>query len=119
MLAIYYLLSVCIAAHYNLVLILLYFGSSYSPFSIPFTFYFTFLPFPSFPFHIPLLIFFLYLRVELKELQLSYGLNRVFDQIPHLKHGNDGLIFTPVKPPYVCGTCENILKWKPSNKNTV
>ena len=52
-------------------------------------------------------------------MQLSYGMTRVFEKIPFLKHGNDGLIFTPVKHPYVCGACENLLKWKPANKNTV
>ncbi|KAG9306081.1 hypothetical protein G9A89_015985 [Geosiphon pyriformis] len=57
--------------------------------------------------------------VELKEMERSYGLPKVFQQIPYLKHANDGLVFTPVKMPYVSGTCHKLLKWKPVDSNTV
>ncbi|KAL1914485.1 uncharacterized protein VTP21DRAFT_8868 [Calcarisporiella thermophila] len=57
--------------------------------------------------------------VDLKRMERSYGLKLVFDQIRHLKHGNDGLIFTPVKRPYQPGTCQKLLKWKPADQNTV
>jgi mRNA guanylyltransferase len=44
----------------------------------------------------------------------------VFDHIiPNLKHGNDGLIFTMNACPYYPGTCQEILKWKPKNLNTI
>jgi mRNA guanylyltransferase len=50
----------------------------------------------------------------------SYGLAEIFAKvIPSLKHGNDGLIFTPVEYPYECGTCKMLLKWKPPEMNTV
>jgi mRNA capping enzyme, catalytic domain len=39
--------------------------------------------------------------------------------IPHLQHENDGLIFTMDKLPYYPGTCQEILKWKPKNLNTI
>ncbi|XP_063617921.1 mRNA-capping enzyme [Cydia splendana] len=36
-----------------------------------------------------------------------------------LSHEPDGLIFQPSKEPYVPGPCEDVLKWKPSNMNSV
>ncbi|KAI8061225.1 mRNA capping enzyme, catalytic domain-containing protein [Thamnidium elegans] len=58
--------------------------------------------------------------VEFKEQQFTYHLDIVFNEIiPNLKHGNDGLIFTSVNAPYVMGTCNKMLKWKPLNENSV
>ncbi|EDO08172.1 mRNA capping enzyme catalytic domain family protein [Babesia bovis T2Bo] len=37
-------------------------------------------------------------------------------QLPHV---SDGLIFTPVRLPYLPGTCNKLLKWKPPHLNTV
>lgn len=37
-------------------------------------------------------------------------------RLPHL---SDGIIFTPVKLPYVTGTSPLLLKWKPPHLNTV
>jgi len=37
----------------------------------------------------------------------------LFSVMPTLTHENDGLIFTPVDRPYVCGTAKQLLKWKP------
>ncbi|KAI9323061.1 hypothetical protein BX666DRAFT_1823921, partial [Dichotomocladium elegans] len=56
--------------------------------------------------------------VELKKMERSYGLHLVFDQMAKLKHSTDGVIWTPVKYPYVPGTCEKLLKWKPPELNT-
>ncbi|PVU85262.1 hypothetical protein BB560_007095, partial [Smittium megazygosporum] len=57
---------------------------------------------------------------EMKYMEFSYGLVKVLDQvIPKLKHKNDGLIFTSVSSPYVIGSCEKILKWKPADENSV
>lgn len=39
--------------------------------------------------------------------------------IPKLKHENDGLIFTREDKPYINGTCEYIVKWKPRRLNSV
>ncbi|CAG9784640.1 unnamed protein product [Diatraea saccharalis] len=36
-----------------------------------------------------------------------------------LSHEPDGLIFQPSKEPYVAGRCDDVLKWKPSNMNSV
>lgn len=36
-----------------------------------------------------------------------------------LSHDPDGLIFQPSKEPYVTGTCQEVLKWKPSTLNSV
>jgi mRNA guanylyltransferase len=41
------------------------------------------------------------------------------DPLRKLKHGNDGIIFTPVVDAYVPGTCQSLLKWKPSNMNSI
>ncbi|KAG0176359.1 Dcp1p-Dcp2p decapping enzyme complex alpha subunit [Apophysomyces sp. BC1021] len=57
--------------------------------------------------------------IELKKMERGYGVQLVFDQMTKLKHKSDGVIFTPVKYPYVPGTCEKLLKWKPPELNTV
>ncbi|XP_070494063.1 mRNA-capping enzyme [Chironomus tepperi] len=36
-----------------------------------------------------------------------------------LSHEPDGLIFQPEQEPYVCGRCDEVLKWKPSEQNSV
>ncbi|KAG0197787.1 Dcp1p-Dcp2p decapping enzyme complex alpha subunit [Mortierella sp. GBA30] len=59
-------------------------------------------------------------KVSLKEMQLSYGIERMFREvIPNLKHGNDGLIFTSSVAPYVPSTNVKMLKWKPPSENTI
>ena len=58
--------------------------------------------------------------VEFKTMELSYGIEMMFkDILPHLPHGNDGLIFTCKNTPYKCGTDEHILKWKAEKENSV
>ncbi|KAI9022935.1 mRNA capping enzyme, catalytic domain-containing protein [Phycomyces nitens] len=57
--------------------------------------------------------------LELKEMQRAYGLRAVFEKISKLKHSSDGVIWTPVKCPYVPGICEKLLKWKPPELTTV
>ncbi|KAI9358336.1 mRNA capping enzyme, catalytic domain-containing protein, partial [Zopfochytrium polystomum] len=58
-------------------------------------------------------------KLDLKKLELSYGLDRVLDSISQLNHKNDGLIFTSETAPYGIGTCETMMKWKPPEENTV
>ncbi|KAF9954577.1 Dcp1p-Dcp2p decapping enzyme complex alpha subunit [Mortierella alpina] len=59
-------------------------------------------------------------KVSLKEMQLSYGIERMFKEvIPNLKHGNDGLIFTSSVAPYIPSTNVKMLKWKPPSENTI
>ncbi|TPX65677.1 hypothetical protein SpCBS45565_g05002 [Spizellomyces sp. 'palustris'] len=58
-------------------------------------------------------------RIRIKTQQRSYGMHVVFDEIARQKHGNDGLIFTPVNLPYTPGTCHKLLKWKPPEQNTI
>jgi len=36
-----------------------------------------------------------------------------------LLHEPDGLIFQPTKDPYVCGRCDEVLKWKPPELNSI
>ena len=43
----------------------------------------------------------------------------VRSKVPTLAHPNDGLVFTPVKSAYSCGTMESLLKWKPVTCNSV
>ncbi|CAG8624703.1 9463_t:CDS:10, partial [Racocetra persica] len=60
------------------------------------------------------------LKVEVKPMELSYGLDKVWNEtIPKLKHKSDGLIFTSSVSPYIPGTCEKMLKWKPPNENSI
>ncbi|KAK4457108.1 mRNA capping enzyme, catalytic domain-containing protein [Cladorrhinum samala] len=59
-------------------------------------------------------------KVEMKEMQFSYGIEMMFRQVlPSLKHQNDGLIFTCRTSPYQFGTDQHILKWKAPHDNTV
>ena len=58
--------------------------------------------------------------LEFKSFQLGYGAEMMFkDVLPKLPHGNDGLIFTCRTTPYHYGTDKHILKWKPSDINTI
>ncbi|CAG8555583.1 9572_t:CDS:10 [Funneliformis mosseae] len=55
-----------------------------------------------------------------KEMEFSYGLEKVLKQIiPSLKHKSDGLIFTSLTSGYSTGTFEKMLKWKPPNENSI
>jgi hypothetical protein len=47
-------------------------------------------------------------RIQLKEVNLSYSIDKVFLDITNLHHGNDGLIYTSVSGPYVPGTDRNM-----------
>ena len=57
--------------------------------------------------------------IELKKLERAYAVDRVVESIKHLRHGNDGLIFTAARTPYELGTCASMLKWKPPELNSV
>lgn len=58
--------------------------------------------------------------LDMKKMWKSYAIAEILElEIPRLQHGNDGLIFTPVADPYVSGTCDRLLKWKPSELNSV
>ena len=47
-------------------------------------------------------------------------IGKMFSEIlPNLPHENDGIIFTPGKDPYRCGTCPRLIKWKPKEMNSV
>ena len=59
-------------------------------------------------------------RLDLKQMWKPYSIAQLLEfEIPQQRHGNDGLIFTPVNDPYVSGTCNRLLKWKPSEMNSV
>ncbi|KAH9411702.1 mRNA capping enzyme [Ordospora pajunii] len=54
-----------------------------------------------------------------KQMLKGYGFWEIYSKIPELKHGNDGLIFTPVNEAYCVGKRGEILKWKPASLNTM
>ncbi|CAG8731523.1 16750_t:CDS:2, partial [Cetraspora pellucida] len=54
--------------------------------------------------------------MEIKSMELSYGLINTLQKIPSLKYGNDGLIFVPVNHPYEPDMCRKLLLWKPVNQ---
>lgn len=59
-------------------------------------------------------------KMRMKQMWKPYGLRELFERvIPLQGHENDGLIFTPVKDAYQAGTCHRLLKWKPSEMNTI
>ncbi|KAI9175717.1 hypothetical protein H9P43_006081 [Blastocladiella emersonii ATCC 22665] len=58
-------------------------------------------------------------EIVAKKMELSYGVQQIFDEMPNLGHKSDGLIFTSSDEPYTLGTDQNILKWKPAEENTV
>lgn len=69
-----------------------------------------------FPQEIPFMAF----KVEMKRMELSYGIETMFREvIPALKHDSDGLIFTCRTTPYHFGTDPHILKWKAPHENTL
>jgi len=51
--------------------------------------------------------------LELKKLELSYWMTRVLDEVPNLKHGSDGLLFTARDAPYVAGRCDKMYDTAP------
>lgn len=58
--------------------------------------------------------------IGFKDMEFSYALPKLWNEvIPKLKHGTDGLIFTSRLTPYVFGTDEKILKWKPAEENSI
>jgi mRNA guanylyltransferase len=60
------------------------------------------------------------LKCILKDFFMIAQVRYIFNNyIPLLPHGNDGLIFTKNSFPYKSGTNENIVKWKPPEKNTI
>lgn len=59
-------------------------------------------------------------EVVMKQMQKSYGIKMLLvDVLPNLPHGNDGLVFTACDTPYVTGTDQHIIKWKPPHENTI
>jgi len=58
----------------------------------------------------------IYVKDMFKTTNIDFVLYKV---IPSLPHKNDGIIFTKIDCPYYPGTCNEILKWKPPEKNTV
>ena len=56
----------------------------------------------------------------MKDMFPLWEVERIFTHIiPNLMHHNDGLILTLNGCPYFPGTCEDILKWKPLEQNTI
>lgn len=55
-----------------------------------------------------------------KKMEKAYGIEMMFKEVlPKLPHGNDGLIFTCRTSPYITGTDQHIIKWKPPHENTI
>lgn len=58
-------------------------------------------------------------KLSLKNMHFSFKIPKVFDNLKNLGHISDGLIFTCRETPYVFGTDPTLLKWKPSEENTI
>ncbi|KAF9913144.1 Dcp1p-Dcp2p decapping enzyme complex alpha subunit [Linnemannia zychae] len=50
--------------------------------------------------------------IERKTMQRSYGMNIILSGSRKQKQGAEGLIFVPVKQPYIAGTNPKLFKWK-------
>ncbi|KAL8443771.1 hypothetical protein Emed_006581 [Eimeria media] len=59
------------------------------------------------------------MEIYLKDFFEIFDLEAIRRLALRLPHPSDGIIFTPVKLPYVTGTCPLLLKWKPPHLNTV
>eukprot|EP00826_Nyctotherus_ovalis_P035474 TRINITY_DN3050_c0_g3_i2.p1 TRINITY_DN3050_c0_g3~~TRINITY_DN3050_c0_g3_i2.p1 ORF type:complete len:516 (+),score=205.63 TRINITY_DN3050_c0_g3_i2:103-1548(+) len=60
------------------------------------------------------------IRIYVKDMFSTKDIGFVLEKVlPNLPHRNDGVIFTKIDCPYYPGTCNEILKWKPVEKNTV
>lgn len=58
-------------------------------------------------------------EIKIKHMDLAYGIEAVLSRMPHLEHGNDGLIFTSMHSGYTFSTDPKIIKWKPPNENSI
>ena len=59
-------------------------------------------------------------ELRLKNMYRAESIRHVIHRVlPNLPHEQDGLIFTPVDKPYIPGTDEGLIKWKPPHLNSV
>lgn len=58
-------------------------------------------------------------KLDFKNMTQPFKIHKIFDEMKNLTYVSDGLILTCCDTPYISGTDPTLLKWKPSEENTI
>lgn len=58
-------------------------------------------------------------KLDFKNMTQPFKIHKIFNEMKNLTYVSDGLILTCCDTPYISGTDPTLLKWKPSEENTI